>query len=129
MAEFSVSDTIERSPDEVWAVLADIGAIADWFPGLESSRADGDRRSIELAGVGTIVELVTRSDASTRTLEYTIAEAPFDIDRYEARWTVEPKDGASFVTWHLAVEPEAMVELMQATAEGAIAGLKAHLEG
>jgi len=41
---------IERSPEDVWKVVSDAGAIAIWFPGIDRV-ADGDDRAYHPAGV------------------------------------------------------------------------------
>lgn len=130
MAEVSASVEIERSPDEVWKVLSDVGGLAGWMPGLDGSSAsdDGRRRTVETSGMGTLVEEILRNDDEARTLEYTIAEAPFELEHYLARWTVEPAGEGARATWHVEVRPDSMAEALQPVVESSVAALKTHLE-
>jgi len=41
-AGFSVTQRIERSPDEVWAYLTDFQNAQDWMPGVEDMRATAE---------------------------------------------------------------------------------------
>lgn len=47
---------IDRRPDEVWAILGDLGAVTRWVPGVASARMEGMRRICTLEDGGEIRE-------------------------------------------------------------------------
>ncbi len=85
MAEFSESITINASIAEVWATLADIGAIADWNPGVKSSHQTtigdpdcGSGRRCELGGANYLLEEVVVFDPPQHiTFRITETNLPF----------------------------------------------------
>lgn len=89
---------------EVWDVLADFGAIHDWFPGVDHScvlRTDpdgpvGTARRVQMNRL-TLVETITAFDAPT-VLAYDIAGFPRWVRRFENRWTLRPDGHATTVT-------------------------------
>ena len=42
--------SINRTPDEVWAVLGEFGGLDTWMDGVESCVVTGKTREIEIAG-------------------------------------------------------------------------------
>jgi len=48
MGQAEVDITIKRSPDDVWAVIGDFGALDKWLPGVESCRVEGEERQIQV---------------------------------------------------------------------------------
>ena len=63
MAEGAVDVTVEAAPDEVWAKVGDFGGVADFFPGIESFRLEGDDRVIGMFGMEIRERLLARDDA------------------------------------------------------------------
>jgi carbon monoxide dehydrogenase subunit G len=45
MATIKNTIDIKATPDEVWAVLADMPATRQWLPGVVAARMDGDVRN------------------------------------------------------------------------------------
>lgn len=121
--------TIDRSPDEVWKVVGDVGAISSWFPGLESSSADGEQRVCELeGGAGRLVERIVAYDDAARAYEYQITEAPMPVDAHHARVQVHADGDGALLTWRTEVEPSGTAEAMAGMFDEALAELKRHLE-
>ena len=68
MASAQAAIDIKRSPDEVWATIGDFGGIADWMPGIESCRVEGENRILAMTGMEITERLVSNSDdAHTQT--------------------------------------------------------------
>ncbi len=118
---------IDRSADEVWAVVGDFGGIAGWMPGMDSCRVEGDNRIVETMGM-TITERLIAKDDAGRALTYSIADgAP--VERHEAVITVTPAGDASHVTWVVDAAPDEMADLMVTIYQQALDTLKVHVEG
>ena len=99
MTEISRTRTIPRPREEVWAVLAEYGEIADWADNADHScllgAADGPIEGVGLtrriqAGRITLVEQVTTWDAP-EALAYSIEGLPKVIRSASNEWTLAPQ--------------------------------------
>lgn len=129
MAELTHSVSIDRSPDDVWKVVADFGAISDWFPGMTSSQLEGDDRIMELDGGIRLVERRISSDDDTRTLTYELVESPLPVESYRASMTVEAEGDGSKVVWHQVFEPADLAAVFEGLGPPTLEQMKTHLEG
>jgi hypothetical protein len=127
VAEVRGTVQIDRSPDEVWKVIADFGNLA-WLGVTTRMEAD-DRRIVEMGPGFEITEQRIEQDDDARRLVYEIAEAPFELDSYVATITVEPDGDGSLVTWLQQVSPDELEAVMAPVNENGLKGLKAQLEG
>jgi carbon monoxide dehydrogenase subunit G len=118
---------IDKPADEVWAVVGDFGAIAEWMPGLESCHVDGDDRILKMGGM-EIIERLERRDEEERELVYGIVGG-VPVINHKATITVTP-DGASrsHVTWDVDVDDD-MLDMMHQVYQQSLDALKAHLSG
>ncbi len=104
MSEFTESITISASPEQVWAVLADIGSISVWNPGVEHSEQTntgdvevGATRRCELGGKNYLDEEVVVFEPHRRiTIRITDTNLPFDSA--DIRFSLEPHGGETIVT-------------------------------
>jgi carbon monoxide dehydrogenase subunit G len=117
---------VNRSPDNVWAVVGDFGGIGDWMPGIDSCRVEGDNRIIETMGMAITERLVSRDEAGRR-LTYSIA-AGAPVESHEAVIAVAPSGTGSHVTWVVEAMPDEMADLMAAVYQQALEALKNHVE-
>jgi carbon monoxide dehydrogenase subunit G len=126
MGEATVDTTIDKSADDVWAVVRDFGGLANWSPGIESCRVEGDDRIIAMSGM-EITEHLFRLDDDARVLVYGVtAGAP--MEHHRVTITVLPEGDTSKVTWHVDVKPDEMVPFMQDMYGKGLAALKKHCE-
>ncbi len=103
MGEFEESITIEASPEKVWEVLADIGSIYIWNPGVVRSkqttpgRVDiGSRRRCDLGGKNYLEEEVVTFDPPRRlTIRITDTNLPFETA--DIRFVIEPSRDKALV--------------------------------
>ena len=109
-------------PDEVWEKVGDFGGIAEYFPGIESCRLEGDDRVIGLFGMEIRERLLARDDAS-RSLTYSVV-AGVPIDSHRATITVEAEGEGSKVTWTYAVTPDEMAAVFGDTYKSALDSLE-----
>ena len=118
---------IDRSADDVWAVIGDFGGIAGWMTGIETCRVEGENRILETMGM-TITERLVSKDDEGRVLTYSIADgAP--VERHEAEITVTPTGETSHVTWLVDTAPDEMADLMASIYQQSLEALKVHVEG
>jgi mxaD protein len=122
MAEGAVDVTVGAAPDDVWKKLGDFGGLAEFFPGIDSFRLEGDDRVIGMFGMEIRERLLARDDA-TRTIAYSVV-AGVPIDSHEATITVEPEGEGSKVTWSYAVTPDEMAPIFGDTYKAALASLQ-----
>lgn len=104
--------SVEAPAAEVWAVLADFGAIARWAPMVDHSclmsgqtEGVGAVRRIQL-GRTTLVERVTEW-APDSMLAYEIDGLPSVIRSVVNRWTIEPAADGRSTTVSITTEVDA----------------------
>lgn len=111
MTERSVEIDLEASPDRVWSLVGDFEGVGQWFPGIDSTRIEGDVRVLGMGGIEVRERLLER-DEQRRSLTYAIVDG-VPVDRHRATVAVTPRDGGSHLTWSFDVEPESMLQMMQ----------------
>jgi carbon monoxide dehydrogenase subunit G len=116
---------IDRSPDDVWAVVGDFGGIAAWMPGLDSCVVDGDDRLLKMMGM-EIIERLQRRDPDERVLVYGIAGG-VPVGNHRATITVWPDGKGSRVTWDVEVEPDEMTDAMHQVYQQSLQALRDHM--
>jgi ketosteroid isomerase-like protein/uncharacterized protein YndB with AHSA1/START domain len=124
---------IASAPEAVWALLADLTAVPEWVPGINSARIDGMRRictTVEGAEIHEELEL----DEASRTYAYSQSVHPLGLKTSRGKLAVTPNSAGSHVTWEAEVEFEAheheaqFLPLLEAGYAEALAGLKRVLE-
>lgn len=126
--------TLAASPEEVWAVIGDVGSVSTWIPALESSSIDGDLRTAEFSGGGgTAHERITAHDDAAKTYTYQYVDGPLALEHYVSTISVSGDGDGSLVTWtaeFAAGSPEEEVELQEAISgiySSALVELAAHV--
>jgi mxaD protein len=127
MASAQAAIDIKRSPDEVWATIGDFGGIADWMPGIESCRVEGENRILAMTGMEITERLVSNSD-DARTQTYCIVSG-VPVESHQATITVTADGAGSRVTWDVEAQPDEMTGVMQGIYQQTLDALKAKLEG
>jgi carbon monoxide dehydrogenase subunit G len=127
MASAQAAIDIKRSPDEVWATIGDFGGIADWMPGIESCRVEGENRILAMTGMEITERLVSNSD-DDHTQTYCIVSG-VPVESHQATITVTADGDGSRVTWDVEAQPDEMTGVMQGIYQQTLDALKAKLEG
>ena len=104
MSQFSTETTINAPLAEVWRVLADIGTIAKWNPGVitshntsESRAGLGATRHCDLGGRNYLDEAVVHWEPQEAlTMRITGTNLPFAAA--DIRFTLREENGATAVT-------------------------------
>ncbi len=147
MAHISRSRTVAASPQRVWDVLADFGAISSWAGNVDHScllehgpagTTVGTSRRIQV-GRDTLVERITECDQPV-ALAYTIEGLPRRLQRVTNRWSLTPVSPASTAvtlttTVDIGANPvaqlaeRALCRFMSKQSDAMLAGLAARMEG
>jgi mxaD protein len=96
---------IDRRPEEVWAILGDLGAVTRWVPGVTSVRMEGTRRICTMEDGGEIHEEIADFSDERRRYGYEQTVHPLGFKRSVGALAVAPHaDGASRVVWNAELE-------------------------
>jgi len=128
MADGKAEVSIERSPDDIWKVIREFGALNEYMPGVESCTLDGDVRTIGMMGI-EIKEQLRSLDDDARTISYSVVESPMgNLESHLATISVAPEGTGSHVTWAVEVTPDELLGLFLPVYEGAVVALKTKFE-
>ena len=128
MAQGEAVIDIDRSPDDVWALLRGFGTINEWMPGIDSCTVEGDVRTIGTMGIEIKEQLRELDDAARRT-SYSVIESPMgNLESHLATISVAAEGAGSRVTWAVEVSPDDLLGLFLPIYEGSVVELKKRLE-
>ena len=128
MAQGEAVIDIDRSPDDVWALLRGFGTINEWMPGIDSCTVEGDVRTIGTMGIEIKEQLRELDDAARRT-SYSVIESPMgNLESHLATISVAAEGAGSRVTWAVEVSPDELLGLFLPIYEGSVVELKKRLE-
>jgi hypothetical protein len=103
--------TISASPQSIWDVLADFGALSSWADDVDHScvlnhgsggALPGTTRRVQV-GRNVLVERITEADQPV-TLGYDIEGLPRRLRHVANRWTLRPAGAATVVTVTSTIE-------------------------
>jgi mxaD protein len=95
---------IDKPPEDVWAILGDLGAVSRWVPGVASARVEGTRRVCTLEEGGEIHEEIAGFSDEERSYAYTQHVHPLGFERSEGTLVVHANGDGSVVSWTAEVE-------------------------
>jgi mxaD protein len=122
MASGAVDVSVAAPPDEVWEKVGDFGGVADFFPGIDSFRLEGDERVIGMFGMEIRERLLARDEAD-RVLTYSVIEG-VPVESHTATISVQPEGEGSKVIWAYDVTPDEMAPVFGDTYKAALASLE-----
>ncbi len=98
---------ITATPDDVWAVLADMPATRQWLPGVVAARMDGDVRICQMADGQQIHEKISDTSAEQRSFRFEHLRVPLPVERSGGIFTVTagPEPHTATVTLRTTFEP------------------------
>ena|SRR6266498_284576 len=98
---------ITATPDDVWAVLADMPATRQLLPGVVAARMDGDVRVCQMAAGQQIHEKISDISAEGRSFRFEHVRVPLPVERSGGIFTVTagPEPHTATVTLHTTYEP------------------------
>ena len=105
----SITNTIDvkASPDDVWAVLADMTATRQWLPGVTTAHMDGDVRICRMADGAEVRERISDIAPDQRSYRFEHLRVPLPVRRSGGTFTVTtgPDPETATVTLTTAFEP------------------------
>jgi mxaD protein len=122
MAAGAVDVSVAAPPDEVWKKVGDFGGIADFFPGIDSFRLEGDDRVIGMFGMEIRERLLAR-DETDHVLTYSVVEG-VPVDSHTATISVQADGDGSKVIWAYDVTPDEMAPIFGDTYKAALASIE-----
>ncbi len=128
MATIRIDQRLDASPDEVWKVIADYGNIADWFPGIDESSAEGMTRTCKFGDVDIEEEIVTCDD-DLRRLQYRITGGPMVPEFHLATVDIHDFDGKTLLVYSCDVEPDEAKDILEPALQGGVDALKERFGG
>ncbi|MEV5574140.1 SRPBCC family protein [Spirillospora sp. NPDC052269] len=125
MASVRQEIVIDASPEHVWDVLRDVGAVHErLLPGrVADTRIEGDQRFLTFPDGHVIRELIIGVDDDARRLAYAVVEgARPAVERHHASFEVVPEgEDAARLVWITDVLPHALApEIRVRTERGAV---------
>lgn len=124
MAHVKRTLTLSADPAEVWKLIGDFGALADWHPAIAASELVEEEgatlRLLTLPDGSTMKEKLTALDDDERSCSYIIAEGPLPVTDYQSTLLVDDAEGGCSVHWWSDFEPAGV---SQEKAEAIIAGV------
>jgi hypothetical protein len=118
---------INRSPDEIWALIGDPARIQDWFPGIEASTVEGTTR-IVTTGIGIpMPEEIVTNDSIQRRFQYRIT-APLFREHLSTLDVLDLGDGTSVVVYSADAVPATMALVIAGAAGNALEHLRTIME-
>jgi uncharacterized protein YndB with AHSA1/START domain len=105
----TITNTIDinASPDDVWAVLADMPATRYWLTGVTVARMDGDIRVCQMADGQEVHEKISEISAERRSYRFEHLRVPLPVRRSGGTFTVAggPEPDTATVILTSAFEP------------------------
>lgn len=113
MAKVEMKTELNVAADKVWELIGGFNALPDWHPAVEKSelQEEGSMRHLSLAGGGTIIEKLVKTDDHEKVYSYSIIDSPLPVSNYTA--TISVKDdgeGNSTVEWSSEFEAKGAAE-------------------
>ncbi|MEX2293306.1 MAG: SRPBCC family protein [Acidimicrobiales bacterium] len=128
MADGKAEITINRTPDEVWALVGRFDGLDEWMPGIDSCEMDGDVRKLMTMGMEIHEQLKDHDDAARR-ISYSIVLSPMSLEHHLATITVTADGAGSRLEWAYEVRPDEMAPMIGPIYEGSVKAVKQQLEG
>ena len=119
---------IERTPDDVWAIVGDPARLHEWFPGVVDCRVDGDTRVITLGSGLPMAEQILAVDPIQRRFQYRVTGGVF-TEHLGPIDVIDLADGTSLVVYSTDAAPAAMALVLAGAAGNALGTLRRTLEG
>ncbi|GGT02541.1 hypothetical protein GCM10010156_70700 [Planobispora rosea] len=132
MASIRHEIVIDASPDHIWDVLRDVGAVHErLLPGrVTATRIEGDQRFLTFPDGHVIRELIVAIDDDARRLAYSVVEGSRPpLTHHHASFEVLARgDGTGRLIWTTDVLPHALAAEIRIRVERGAAEMKQTIE-
>lgn len=120
MASIHKEFIVDATPEQVWAVLADFGAVHERLaPGfVTDTRLDADTRTVTFADGTIVAERLVDLDPPSRRVAYSVVGGHLHPAHHHASMQALPaENGRTLFVWHTDVLPEALAAQMAEAVE------------
>jgi carbon monoxide dehydrogenase subunit G len=131
MVSIRVEVLIDARPEQVWAAIADVGAVhTRLLPSrVAGTRIDGDTRVLTMPDGAEVRELIVAIDHQTRRMAYAVQGGQrVAITHHHASFQVFDEGDASRLVWITDVLPHTLEAEVRARAERAAVEMKEVIE-
>jgi uncharacterized protein YndB with AHSA1/START domain len=128
MATIRVHTHVDAPPEKVWDSVRDPIGLVAWMPGIDGGEMVGNARVLRMGDISVTEEIVTVDD-DLRRFQYSITEMPVPIESHLTTIDVLPDADGSLLIIGVEVKPDGLAAMIQPAMEGALAGIKSHVEG
>ncbi|MEN0137857.1 MAG: SRPBCC family protein [Rhodococcus sp. (in: high G+C Gram-positive bacteria)] len=120
---------LDHDAASVWAVVRDVGSVADWFPSMAQSEPSSSGRRVTLADGSMLIEDTVTLDDDLRRLQYRVTGGDLTVDSHLGTIDViDLGDGRSVLVYGSDVEPAEIAEAFDGAIGEAVSGLDAYLD-
>lgn len=128
MASIRSQAVLDHDASVVWAVIRDVGAVADWFPAMKSSEPTGSGRKVTLGDGTRLVESTVTLNDELRRYQYRVTSGDLRVGSHLGTVDVlELGAGRSLLVYGSDVEPPEAAEAFDTAISEAVAGLNEYL--
>jgi hypothetical protein len=128
MATIRLHTHVDAIPRDVWKEVRDPIALVEWMPGIDGGEMVTDTaRKLRMGDISIVEEIVTVDDDLMR-FQYTITEMPVPIEAHLTTIDVLPDGDGSLLIIGVNVKPDELAPIIKPAMEGALAGIKNHVE-
>lgn len=120
MASIHKEFVVDTTPERVWDVLADFGAVHERLaPGfVTDTRLDADTRTVTFADGTIVAERLVDLDPASRRVAYSIVGGHLHPAHHHASMQALPAaNGKTLFVWHTDVLPEDLVAPIAASVD------------
>ncbi|MGW5381413.1 SRPBCC family protein [Nocardia sp. NPDC003963] len=113
MASIHKEFVVEPTPEEVWDVLSDFGAVHERLaPGfVTGTRVDADTRTVTFADGTIVCERLVDLDPVRRRIAYTVVGGSLHPSHHHASMQALPAGGGrTLFVWHTDVLPDSLAD-------------------
>lgn len=107
------------TPDQLWQIVGTPDRV-DWVPGVTDCVFDGEVRSLNLPGAGSIKERILSRDESNFTMQYSCIESPMPLQSHLAEIELKSTGDQTQMIWRTTVEPAEYEKFIEGSMDGAI---------
>ncbi|MFE3445701.1 SRPBCC family protein [Nocardia sp. NPDC059180] len=131
MASIHKEFVVDATPDQVWEVLADFGAVHERLaPGfVTDTRLDADTRTVTFADGTIVAERLVDLDPESRRVAYSVVGGHLHPAHHHASMQALPvENGKTLFVWHTDVLPDALAAPMAQSVEQGSAVIRRALQ-
>lgn len=131
MASIHKEFLVDATPDQVWDVLRDFGAVHERLaPGfVTDTRLDADTRTVTFADGTVVAERLVDLDPVSRRVAYTVVGGSLHPSHHHAWMQVSSEtEGRTRFVWHTDVLPDSLAASITEFVEHGATAMRAALE-